>query len=457
MTLLAVSINHRTADLDLLARASMDRQASRELSDRLVHAAHVDEALVISTCNRTEVYVDTERFHAGLEAIAEPLAAQAGITRAELSDVCRVFYDEAAVKHCFSLVAGLDSLVVGENQILGQVRESLSAAQEDQTSGPAINQLFQTALRVGKRVQSETSIGAAGRSVLTAAMQQLEGDFQVEGSRCLVVGAGAMAGLAARTLAAHGAVVDCANRTLVKAERLAAEVGGIAIAMEDLDAAVAEHDVVVTCTGAAGSLVSAESLGNGPAPQVLIDLAMPPDVDPDVVTRGVHLVNLASIKEASQGEDELDVEAATRLVASEVTAFLAKQRAQAVTPTVVALRQMASGVVEAEMRRLTRRMPGLDEAAQAQVHNALNRVAEKLIHSPTVRVREFAGGEAPVDYAAVLRSLFALEGKAVALSDPDDCPPEARRAVTEQVDGILPAEGFLAPVVVEDFQEGASA
>ncbi|MEL4503723.1 glutamyl-tRNA reductase [Luteococcus sp. H138] len=436
MTLLAVSINHRTAGLDLLARTSMDNETSRELAKSLVAAAHVGEALVLSTCNRTEVYLDTERFHAGLEAIAQPLARRAGVERAALPEVCRVYYDEAAVTHCFGLVAGLDSLVVGENQILGQVREALSSAQEDRTSGPAINQLFQTALRVGKRVQSETSIGAAGRSVLSAALDQLGDDLQADSSSVLVIGAGAMAGLAARTLASRGARVDCTNRTLAKAERLATEVGGVAIPLSELDSAVAEHDVVVTCVGAAGNLVSAENLFEGHAPRIVIDLAMPPDVDENVADKGVRLVNLASLKAASNGEDELDVEAARRLVASEVTAFLAKQRAQAVTPTVVALRQMATGVVDKEMARLERRVHGLDEQAVAEIHNALNRVAEKLIHSPTVRVREFAGGNAPVDYAAALRALFALEGHCIALSDPDDCPPEARRAVTEQVDGL---------------------
>lgn len=454
MTLLAVSINHRTAGLDLLARTSMDNEASRALARTLVAAAHVSEALVLSTCNRTEVYLDTDRFHAGLEAVAQPLAIRAGVERSALPEVCRVYYDEAAVKHCFGLVAGLDSLVVGENQILGQVREALSSAQEDHTSGPAINQLFQTALRVGKRVQSETAIGAAGRSVLSAALEQLNGELNAANSSVLVIGAGAMAGLAARTLASQGARVDCVNRTLIKAERLATEVGGVAIPMAQLDSAVANHDVVVTCVGAAGKLVSAQSLAEGSAPRIVIDLAMPPDVAEDVVDKGVRLVNLASLKAASNGEDELDVRAAQTLVASEVTAFLAKQRAQAVTPTVVALRQMAVGVVDKEMARLERRVHGLDEHAAAEIHNALNRVAEKLIHSPTVRVREFAGGNAPVDYAAALRALFALEGHTVALSDPDECPPEARRAVSEDPDGI---PGGLAVRPENDNQEEATA
>ena len=437
MTLLGVSINHRTADLGLLARASMDSETSRQLASGLVSHPHVGEALVLSTCNRTEVYVDTDRFHAGLEAIALPLAERAGVERSELPDICHVFYDEAAVQHCFGLVSGLDSLVIGETQILGQVRESLSVAQQDHTSGPAINQLFQTALRVGKRVQSETAIGAAGRSVLSAALDQLaQTDLEIAGSRVLVVGAGAMAGLAARTLASQGAHVDCANRTLSKAERLAREVGGVAIGMPDLAAAVADHDVVITCTGASGRLITAETLGQGSVPKAILDVAMPPDVDEDVTTRGVTLINIASLK-AVGAQNDIDDDAAKALVGTEVSAYLARQRAQTVTPTVVALRQMARGVVDAEMRRLTRRLPALDEASEREIHNALNRVAEKLIHQPTVRVREFA--EEPgcaVDYAAALRSLFSLEPHAVQMADEADCPPEARAAVT--LDGIMP-------------------
>ncbi|GAA1392240.1 glutamyl-tRNA reductase [Luteococcus peritonei] len=426
MTLLAVSINHRTAGLDLLARASMDTEGSRRLARELVDHPHVQEALVLSTCNRTEVYLEADRFHGGLEAVAAQLSEQIGVERSALSELCAVVHDEAAVRHCFSLVAGLDSLVVGENQILGQVRDALSSAQDIHSSGPGLNALFQTALRVGKRVQSETSIGAAGRSTLSAAVAQLdEAGIDFSGTRVLVVGAGAMAGLAARLLASRGAVVDCANRTLAKAELLATEVGGQAIEMSELQAAVASHHVVITCTGAAGSLVSAESLGGGPAPRAIVDLAMPPDVDQDVVQRGVMLVNLASLQ-GQDDADEHDVEAARRLVSSEVQAYLARQRAQAVTPTVVALRQMAAGVVDTEMARLERRTD-LDEATAREVRNALKRVSEKLIHSPTVRVREFAEENEDVDYAAALRNLFALEPHHVATSSPDDCPILERR------------------------------
>ncbi len=422
MTLLAVSINHRTAGIDVLARASMDREGSTLLARQLVDQPHVGEALVLSTCNRTEVYVETTRFHAGLEALVEPLATRVGVARSELPDLCSVFFDEAAIAHCFSLVAGLDSLVVGENQILGQVREALSQAQAQQTSGPAINHLFQNALRVGKRVQSETSIGSAGRSVLSAAVEQIaKRGISVEGSQCLVVGAGQMAGLAARSLAQRAARVDCANRTFAKAERLAAEVGGSAVSLDQLPVVAGQYDIVVTCTGAAGGLLSAERLGDRPAPRAILDLALPPDVNPDVVTRDVELINLAALAEA--GDDDLGDQAVARsLVDVEVSIFLAKQRAEAVTPTVVALRKMAQQVVADELARIDRRLPAADDQTRAEVAHALHRVAEKLIHQPTVRVREFAAEDSPVDYTAALRSLFSLDPMRVASADPAQCP-----------------------------------
>lgn len=422
MTLLAVSINHRTASMEVLAKASMGREASAELARGLMQAQHVGEALVLSTCNRTEVYIETTRFHAGLESLVEPLAKRVGVERADLPNLCSVYYDEAAVQHCFSLVSGLDSLVVGENQILGQVRDALSQSQTLRTSGPSINELFQNALRVGKRVQSETSIGSAGRSVLSAAVEQLERrGISIEGATCLVVGAGQMAGLAARSLAARAERVDCANRTFAKAERLAAEVGGSAVPLDQLPVLAGQYDIVVTCTGAAGGLLSAKKLGERPAPRAILDLAMPPDVDPDVVTRDVHLINLASLAE-EEDDDFAEQAIAQALVDGEVSAFLARQRAAAVTPTVVALRTMAQQVVADELARIDRRLPEADDATRAEVQKALHRVAEKLIHSPTVRVREFASEESPVDYAAALRSLFALDPHKVASADPAECP-----------------------------------
>ncbi len=411
MTILSVSISHHTASIDQLAQLSMSRDACREFAGDLIAHESISEALVISTCNRTEVHVETNRFHAGLDAVIDLLAATSGYPTDMLMPLCGVRYDEAAVAHCFSMVAGLDSLVVGENQVLGQARLALSDAQQAHTSGPMLNAVFQTALRVGKRVHSETAIGSAGRSVFSAALDALDAaGVAVDGVRCLVVGAGQMSGLAARSLAQRGARVTCVNRTHASAERLAREIGGDVVPFADLAEAVPTHEVVVTCTGSAGFLID-ESMVAGPGPRAIVDLALPADVAPGV---GDHLllVNLASLADRLTGES-VDVEAARQLVHEELAKFLARQRAATVTPTVVALRQKADAVVEAEIARLDRRLPHLDPALRNEMVKAIHRTADKLMHPPTVAVRQAAESVDPdvheVDYAAVLRTLFALE------------------------------------------------
>lgn len=413
MTMLAVSISHHSATIEQLSRLVMPGSTTRALGHDLVGHDSIREALVVSTCNRTEVYVDVVRFHAGLDAVIAELARHSSVPASELLAVSAVRYDDAAISHCFTMTAGLDSLVVGENQILGQVRAALTDAQQHGTTGSVLNQVFQTALRVGKRVHSETAIGSAGRSIFTAALDALDASgIDVSGRDCLVVGAGQMAGLAARHLVARGARITCANRTLVNAQRLANEVGGRAISFTELDSAVASSEVVVTCTGASGRLVSASSLGDSARTRAIIDLALPADVDADVRDLGVVLVNLDGLGDRLAGE-HVDAAAAAALVHDELNRFLTRQRASAVTPTVVALRQMADSVVEAEIERLDRRLPHLDPVTREQVVMTIRRVADKLMHQPTVAVRRAAVSDDPdaaqVDYAAVLRTLFALE------------------------------------------------
>lgn len=418
MSVLAVSVSHRTADLDVVARVAMAEGDCRDFATALVGHESIHEALVLSTCNRTEVYVAASAFHPAFDAIVDAIADRAGLARGELHAVCAVHHGDAAVSHCFSLVAGLESLVVGEAQVLGQVRTSLSLAQQSGTSGPVLNTLFQQALRVGKRVHSETAIGGSGRSVVTAALGQLAGyGISPHGRSCLIVGAGAMAGLAARTLASLGGDITCINRTFSRAQRLAAEVGGTARPFEDLADAVATADIVVTCTGA--RMISLDTLG-ARTPRAIIDLALPPDVEAAVGQRCV-LVNLESIASC---HDDTDARQAHTLVDAEVAAFLTRQRADAVTPTVLALRSMASDVVDTELRRLRARLPALEVREVDEITRTLTRIADKLVHQPSVRVREFAGRD-DVDYASVLRTLFALDADQVADGTPEDCDTAA--------------------------------
>jgi glutamyl-tRNA reductase len=415
MSILIVSVSHKTTSVDVLSQLAMDPGTAGKLGDALIASDHIDEAVVLSTCNRTEIYASVSRFHGGLDDATSLVAQLAGISVDELRKICAVYFDEGAVAHMFTVASGLDSMVLGENQILGQVKQALSASQAAGTVGTVLNALFQQALRVGKRVQSETEIGHAGRSLVSAAYALLTAEIgELAGRRVLVVGAGAMAGLAARTAAAAGADVSCLNRTYVKAERLAASIGGRAVPFVALAEAVSETEILITCTGARDLYLDADYL-RGSRVQGVVDLALPADVSEEVVDLGIALINLNRlVVEQLDAAGQPEIIAARDLVASEVQDFLGVRRAAHVAPTVIALRSMASEVVAAELTRLDARLPEMDARERGEVQQTVRRVVEKLLHQPTVRVQELATGPEAVDYAAALRELFALDPQAVA-------------------------------------------
>ncbi len=415
MSILVLSVSHKTASVEFLSSLAMDAPAAAKFADDLMTSEYVDEAVVLSTCNRTELYASVSRFHGGLEDTAGALARFAGLSVNELQNRCAVYFDEGGVAHTFGVASGLDSLVVGESQILGQVRAALTQSQGHGTVGTVLNSLFQQAIRVGKRVHTETSIGSAGRSLVTAAYEVLSPRIgPLVDRRVLVVGAGSMAALAARTAQAAGASVACVNRTFARAHKLAESIGGVALPWADLPAALRVADVVVTCTGAHEVLITRAEL-TGTSVRGIVDLALPADVSDDVTELGIELVNLARLVDGHLDcATALQIEAARQLVRSEVGDFLGMRRATAVAPTVVALRSMASEVVSSEMHRLDLRLPGLTGRERDEVHRAVRRVVDKLLHVPTVRVQELAADSTSMDYAAALRELFALDPQTVA-------------------------------------------
>jgi glutamyl-tRNA reductase len=415
MSILVVSVSHKSTSVSHLAQLALDGPTSAKLAEQLVGSEHIDEAVVLSTCNRTELYASVSRFHGALDDATEALADVAGLRPGELRSLCAVFFDEGAVAHTFSVASGLDSLVVGESQILGQVKNALNLGQAHETVGTVLNSLFQQAIRVGKRVHTETGIGAAGRSLITAAYGLLAEELgALQGRRVLVVGAGAMAGLAARTAAADGALVTCANRTLARAERLAETVGGKAVPLAALPKALAASDVLVTCTGARTLTIGVADLAGTPVRGV-VDLALPADVTPEVVENGICLVNLDRlVTDQPDAASAQEIEDARELVRDEVVHFVGLRRAAQVAPTVVALRSMASDVVAGELRRLEARLPQLDDHEREQIQRSMRRIVDKLLHAPTVRVQELSSEPDAVDYAAALRVLFALDPQTVA-------------------------------------------
>ncbi|MFF4582844.1 glutamyl-tRNA reductase [Streptomyces sp. NPDC001389] len=570
MSLLVVGLSHRSAPVSVLERASLSVDAKVKLLHDTLAAEPAAEASVLATCNRIELYADVDKFHAGVAELSTLLAQHSGVALEELTPYLYVHYEDRAVHHLFSVACGLDSMVVGEGQILGQIKDALALGQELHTAGRLINDLFQQALRVGKRAHSETGIDRAGQSLVTFGLEQLAVREPVAdwaaGKRALVIGAGSMSSLAAATLARVGvAEIAVANRTAERAERLAeilvasgTGVAARAVPMSAVADELALADVVVSCTGATGLVLTGDDVAaavsggpaghsptpplpeTGAAPQAeagahapvapgvadgsaaagrapqavavaapdaalvarlvaaaeggrrladagaartitaagqagvdgcpvdvpagdgrsalagvdasslelhgawadqggapaqrqprrenrahgdgapvrlaLLDLAMPRDIDAAVHRiPGVRLVDIESLAEASADAPmAADVDAVRGIVAQEVAAFGAAQRAAHITPTVVALRAMAAEVVAMEVARLDGRVPDLDERQRAEVTQTVRRVVDKLLHAPTVRVKQLASEPGGAGYAEALRELFDLDPQTVA-------------------------------------------
>ena len=420
MSVLIVGISHKTAPVPLLERVALDAEGIHKLIREVSESEHVTEATVLSTCNRTEVYADVERFHGSVENISRLIGERAGQSPDDLLTHLYVHYDDGAVSHLFNVASGLDSMVVGESQILGQTREALRLGQEAGTVGPALNVLFQQALRVGKRSHAETDIDRVAPSIVASALSRaMEHVGDLAGKHVMVVGAGSMASLTVATASRAGAgSIVVANRTPEHALRLAAQYDARAIPLDELATFSGRVDVLVSCTGAVGILVDAGDLAarlTSAEPLAIVDLALPRDVDAAVADLpGVRLIALetlaADLEDAPGGAD---IDGVRTIVGQELAAFLAARTSKSVTPTVVALRTMATGVVESELSRLTARLPELDDVTRAEVERAIHRVAEKLLHQPTVRVKELANHSGAVSYAAALAELFALSPEAV--------------------------------------------
>lgn len=415
MSILVVGISHNSAPVQLLEQLAIDHDGLHKLLQDVAHTEHVTEATVIATCNRLEVYSEVDRFHGSVEQLSRLLVERSGVRVEDVLPHLYVHYDDGAVSHLFKVAAGLDSMAVGEGQILGQTRAALQLGQELGTVGPALNTLFQQALRVGKRSHAETDIDKAAPSLVSASLERARATVgDVSGLRVVVLGAGAMAGLATATVSRLGArEIVVVNRTPERAERLAAEYGGRAAALADIAIEVAQADVVIACAGARSVLVTPQMVGTRPV--ALIDLALPHDIDPACAdVPGATLIDLGTLADELQASEAgQEVVAVRGIVSQEVTAFLAARRQAQVTPTVVALRTMATNVVEAEMARLDGRLPELDPTTRDEVLRAVRRVADKLLHEPTVRVKELANETGAISYERALAELFALDPEAV--------------------------------------------
>ncbi|MBE7363659.1 glutamyl-tRNA reductase [Corynebacterium aurimucosum] len=457
MSVLVVGMSHQSAPVALLEKLSMDETVQNHTCRAMVSAGSLSEAMIISTCNRLEVYTVTNSFHTGVQDVVRNLAEVSGVGEEELRSYLYVRYADAAAEHLMMVASGLDSMVVGEQQIIGQVRTAYQFAVEQGTVGPRIHALAQSALRTGKRVHSETEIDEAGSSMVSFAFDQAlsrMGTEDLDGKRVLILGAGAMASLAATHAGRLGAHLVIANRTLARAQRVAEhahEAGVYADVVEFAHRAQALRDVdmAISATGAQDFTISAADVERyhvADRELMLVDLSLPRDIDDAVAdAEGVDLVNIERLSNSLQAADT-DLAAGTsphaqarRIVNEELEAYASEQRVRDVVPAVSALRKRAANLVQCEVARLEQKHPELDERQMGDINRALKRVADKLLHEPTVRAKKLAANSGTVSHETALQELFGLqlEGSGVAIDVaelPDAAQMEAAESTKEEKD-----------------------
>ncbi len=417
MSVLVVGLNHRSAPLALLERLAVPSDDESKVLGTLLDLEHVIEAVVLSTCNRVEVYAYVTRFHPGLEEIREWMAARGNLTLDDLDDLAYVHYDDRAAAHLFSVASGIDSMVVGERQIAVQVRAAMETARAEGAARRMLQRLFRQAAEASRRVRRETEVDTGASSMvdvgIDAALRHLGGDLT--GRQALIVGAGKIGGLTADRLRHEPlAGVTVWNRSADKASRLAQRVGGEDA--DDLRDALADADLVVCTTGAPQPVLDADMIAAVMAsragrPMVLLDLALPRNVDPAAARiEGVHVDDIGAVRAAADRAVTGPVVAAARAIVDEEAArFLSWTRAVTVDPTIKALRRRAEDVRRSELDRLASKLSTLDDRQREAVEALTRGIVNTLLHEPTIRLKELADGNGAEHHANVLHELFDLD------------------------------------------------
>ena len=419
MSVVAVGLNHRNVSLDLLERMTVPAsRLPKSLAD-LTSRENITEAVVLSTCNRIEIYAFAEKFHGAYQDIRNFFAEVSHVVPEEFSDHLVGLYDADAARHLFSVASGLDSAVLGEHEILGQVRVAWETAAAEGAVGPVLNPLFRHALEVGKRVRTETAISRNITSVSQAAVAMATDRLgTLEGRKVLVVGAGEMGEGLARALHGGGvAQILVANRTWERAVEVAERLGGNAVRLDDLPHHLAEVDVLLTSTGASAVIlehgdlatVVGERDGRG---LLVVDIAVPRDVDPAAgEIEGITLLDMDDLRDfAAAGirERQREVTAVQAIVDVELDRYVGESTARSVAPLVANLRARGEAVRSTEMERFAGRLGNLDESQREVVDALVAGIVGKLLHEPTVRMKDAAGSARGERLAEALRDLFDL-------------------------------------------------
>lgn len=419
MSLVAIGLNHRTVPLEILEKLTVpESRLPKALAD--VHARdNVSEAVVLSTCNRTEVYAYAERFHGAFQDVRDFLAEVAFLPPEDFSDYLYTFYDADAVAHLFSVTSGLDSAVLGENEIQGQVKVAWEAAQGEGTVGTALNAVFRHALGVGKRVRTETRISRSITSVSTAAVAMASDRLGgLADRRIVLLGAGEMGGgMAAAVAGIKAAEVAVVSRTWDRAAGLAERIGGRAVHLDELTTALASADVLLTSTGSASLMLEYGDMAALTAQRdgrelVVVDIAMPRDVDPSSAELpGIALLDMNDVQsfaDAGLRERQAEIDTVRGIITEEVDSYLGQSSARVAAPLIAELRSHAAVITEAELQRFGPRLDELDEGQRLAVEGLVNGVVNKLLHEPTVRLKDAADSPRGDRLAEAMRDLFGL-------------------------------------------------
>lgn len=416
MSILLLGVDHTQAPLALLERLAVPAERTRKVLHELTTLDHVLEAVVVSTCNRVELYADLARFHDGYDQLVEWLAARGGLTREELEAVLVAKVDEDAAEHLFAVAGGLESMVVGEQQIAMQVRDAMEEARAEGTAGRMLQRLFRQAVRVGRRVRRETTIGESARSMVDVGLEAVATHLETDMGEVLVVGAGEVGALTVVQLAEAGvAGISVWNRSEDKATRLARKVGARVVPAGGLADAIATADVVVCTTGAPEPVLDLPLLEEAArrragGPVVILDLAVPRNVAPAAGgLPEVTIVDLGEVRDVAQrGPTGAVVAAARDLVAEEAEGFRKWLRQIEVEPTIRELRLHAERVRQEELDRLASRLADLDEDQRQAVEALTEGIVNTLLHEPTVRLKRLADGNAE-HHIGLLAELFDLD------------------------------------------------
>ncbi|KXS44732.1 MAG: glutamyl-tRNA reductase [Candidatus Frackibacter sp. T328-2] len=422
MTIITMGLNHKTAPVEIREQISFTSKEKEETMKMINKTDFIKEGIVLATCNRTEVYIVTQKKDKGRSFILRLLSEFSSLTEEELEDYLYTYHNLETVTHLYQVASGLDSMVLGEAQILGQVKEAFGLAQEKETISTVFHHLFTEALRVGKRARSETSINDNAASVSYAAVELANKIFgSLEKEKVLVLGAGEMSQLTLKSLVDHGVKeVFVANRTFSKAVDLAKEFDGQAVKWGTVDEWLNKVDIVISSTGAPHYIVTYERVeeilkDRGSKPLFFIDIAVPRDIDPKIHDlNNVYAYNiddLESVVDANLKKREKAVSSVNKIIKEEVKAFNEWQNSRTVVPIIKSLRKQAEEIRQEELERALSKLDDISEQDKSVIKGLTYKIVNKMLHHPTVQVKEFANVENRSLYLNAVNKLFGLEKK----------------------------------------------